>query len=63
MIINCPKCDKVWEYRGDNNFYVTCPDCRKLIKMNSHQRPKEEADSSQERRISPLHSNKKEVQE
>ena len=33
----CDKCGKVWIYTGKNKVFVTCPDCRKLVKLDSNE--------------------------
>jgi len=33
MRVDCPKCMKSWNYGGQNKFFVTCPDCRKLVRI------------------------------
>lgn len=29
----CDNCGKAWVYTGSNKVFVTCPDCRKLVKI------------------------------
>ena len=29
----CDNCGKAWTYTGSNKIFVTCPDCRKLVKI------------------------------
>lgn len=31
--LKCEKCEHTWKYKGKNQFWVTCPRCRKLSKM------------------------------
>jgi endogenous inhibitor of DNA gyrase (YacG/DUF329 family) len=33
IIAICDNCAKTWNYTGKNKVYVTCPDCRKLVKI------------------------------
>jgi len=33
MDIKCDRCGKEWDYTGSNEFFATCPDCRKLVKL------------------------------
>jgi uncharacterized protein (DUF983 family) len=37
----CDGCGKAWIYTGKNKVYVTCPDCRKLVKLDSEEVEKE----------------------
>jgi phage FluMu protein Com len=34
----CDGCGKVWIYTGRNKVYITCPDCRKLVKLESDEK-------------------------
>ena len=31
--LKCQRCKKEWEYKGDNKFYATCPDCKTSVKI------------------------------
>jgi len=31
--LQCKKCGKEWDYKGDNKFYATCPDCKSSVKI------------------------------
>jgi Zn finger protein HypA/HybF involved in hydrogenase expression len=31
----CDNCGKVWMYKGINTIYVTCPNCRKMVKLDT----------------------------
>jgi hypothetical protein len=31
--LKCPKCKKVWEYKGKNSVTATCPDCMRKINI------------------------------
>jgi ssDNA-binding Zn-finger/Zn-ribbon topoisomerase 1 len=31
--MKCPKCKKVWNYKGKSEYYVTCPQCHKNVKI------------------------------
>lgn len=33
MIIECKACKKEWDYKGLNDWYATCPNCRRLVKI------------------------------
>ena len=33
----CDNCGKVWNYTGKNKVFVTCPDCRKLVKLDDEE--------------------------
>ena len=35
MEVKCTReeCGKIWNYKGGNKFYGTCPDCKKNIKL------------------------------
>jgi len=31
--ITCPKCNHKWEYKGDSDYYLTCPRCYNKINL------------------------------
>lgn len=33
MNLKCPKCGKIWNYKGANKVTATCPDCYLKIKI------------------------------
>ncbi len=33
MKLNCQRCKKEWDYKGKNQWYATCPDCKTSVKM------------------------------
>jgi len=35
MKIKCSNCHKEWDYGGDNTYFATCPNCRRLVKLNA----------------------------
>lgn len=35
MKLKCRRCDKKWDYKGENKFYATCPDCKTSVKINN----------------------------
>ncbi len=34
MKMKCKKCGHEWDYNGRNKHTVTCPDCRKINKID-----------------------------
>lgn len=32
--VKCKKCGKIWEYKGKNVFYASCPDCKRSNKID-----------------------------
>lgn len=42
--LKCQRCKKVWNYKGNREYYVCCPNCRtsvSLIKAEVHNEDKE----------------------
>ena len=39
MKVYCKKCKKVWDYKGNSEYYVTCPKCYNKVNLKSQ--PKE----------------------
>lgn len=33
MRLKCQRCNKEWEYNGNNNYYATCPDCLTKVRV------------------------------
>lgn len=33
MKIKCKGCGYVWDYKGESEYYVSCPRCRRNIKV------------------------------
>ncbi|MEM0318299.1 MAG: hypothetical protein QXE66_00100 [Desulfurococcaceae archaeon] len=33
MKLKCPKCGYVWDYRGKNPYYATCPRCLRKVSI------------------------------
>ena len=31
--LKCQKCKKEWTYKGNNEYYATCPDCHSSVKI------------------------------
>jgi predicted Zn-ribbon and HTH transcriptional regulator len=34
MKVNCDNCGYEWQYRGKNQWYLTCPKCKNMININ-----------------------------
>lgn len=37
----CSRCNHVWNYSGNSNYFATCSYCRKLVRIG-HNKPVEE---------------------
>ena len=44
MRLLCAHCNYIWEYRGNHNFWATCPQCR--YKVRIIQKPMERLDET-----------------
>jgi len=34
MMLKCKTCGNKWDYQGSKKLYATCPECRRLVKIN-----------------------------
>jgi len=39
LLVKCPNCTREWVYKGKNNYYACCPDCRKYIPIRNLTHP------------------------
>jgi len=37
MKLKCKKCKKEWEYKGNNKYFATCPDCLRKVDIIGNQ--------------------------
>jgi len=35
MWLKCKKCGKEWNYTGTMSVYATCPDCKRLVRIET----------------------------
>lgn len=33
MIIKCPRCNNVWNYKGKSKYYACCSSCKASVKL------------------------------
>jgi predicted nucleic acid-binding Zn-ribbon protein len=33
MILKCKRCKTVWDYKGKNKYYATCPHCLNKVRV------------------------------
>jgi len=33
MELECQRCGKEWDYKGDSNYYASCPNCKTSVKV------------------------------
>ena len=33
MKLKCKKCGNKWDYSGKHEYFATCPECRRLVKI------------------------------
>ena len=36
VYLKCPKCPKRWDYKGKNNVYASCPDCKHPVNIKKN---------------------------
>ncbi len=36
MLLKCPHCGHVWDYKGRSKYYVTCPVCRYRVNIKKN---------------------------
>ena len=38
MYLRCGNCKYKWNYRGKSNYYATCPQCLRKVKVKARKR-------------------------
>jgi hypothetical protein len=41
MKLKCKRCDYIWDYKGSNKFYATCPYCLTKVRVLEYDQTKE----------------------
>lgn len=36
IMVRCPRCGYTWTYRGRKTYYIRCPNCSKLMKIEEN---------------------------
>ena len=35
--LKCKNCERVWDYKGKNHYFATCPNCLRKVSLKSRQ--------------------------
>lgn len=35
MKLKCKNCENIWDYKGNNHYFATCPNCLRKVSLKS----------------------------
>jgi len=37
MKLKCQRCEKEWDYKGESDYYASCPNCHSSVKIKKEE--------------------------